>query len=152
MVVRSLGPRCGHRPPQAGFTYVGVLIAIAVIGVGLTTASEVWVATANRQKYVALNWAGQQYVEAIGRYYQSSPGSVKIYPMELTDLLEDRRFLSMRRHLRTLYPNPFTHRVDWTPIRAADGTVRGVTSSAAPQDYSILPRSFVYSSPDSAKN
>jgi type II secretory pathway pseudopilin PulG len=65
---------------QHGFTYLGVLLAIALLSVGLTAASEVWVTVARRQRLEQLNWAGQQFAQAIGSYYESSPGGAKAYP------------------------------------------------------------------------
>jgi type II secretory pathway pseudopilin PulG len=132
-----------HRAQQTGFTYLGILIAVAVVGIGLTAASEVWVATSSRQKMTALDWAGQQYIQAIRSYYQASPGSVKSYPMEVADLLEDRRFLTIRRHLRTAYLNPFTQKADWNAIRANDGSLRGV-QALVPQLNQVQPKSFTY--------
>lgn len=133
------------RQRNRGFTYLGVLLAIALLGIGLTAASEVWVASAFREKTVALEWAGAQYVQAIGSYYESSPGSAKAFPATLEDLLEDRRYLTMRRHLRTLYLNPYTSRADWEPIRGGDGRVRGVRVTL-PQEFAggVRARSFVY--------
>ena len=128
---------------QRGFTYLGVLLAIALIGVGLTAASEVWVTTAYRERMIALEWAGAQFVQAIGSYYESSPGSAKAYPAALTDLLEDRRYLTMRRHLRTVYPNPFTNEPDWEAIRGPEGTARGVRVRL-PEELGGAVKSFVY--------
>ena len=114
------------RRDSTGFTYLGVLLAIALVSVGLMAVSEVWVGVARREKLIQLEWAGQQYQQAIASYYHASPGGVKAYPSSLNDLLDDRRFLVTRRHLRTLYPNPFTGRMDWEPIAAADGGMQGV--------------------------
>jgi hypothetical protein len=37
-------------------------------------------------------WFGPaQYIQAIGSYYEGSPGSVKAYPKALQDLVEDWR-------------------------------------------------------------
>ncbi len=115
---------------QRGFTYLGLLLAIALIGIGLTAASEVWVTTANREKTVALEWAGAQFVNAIGSYYESTPGATKTYPATLEELLEDRRYLTARRHLRAIYVNPFTNSIDWIPVKGADGRLRGVQTTA----------------------
>ncbi|MCR5881421.1 hypothetical protein LRS03_00490 [Rhizobacter sp. J219] len=102
------------------------MLAIALMSVGLLAASEVWVTQARRQQTAELDWIGEQYVQALGSYYHSSPGSVKVYPATLTELLEDRRFLFMRRHLRQIYRNPFTGKPDWEPIVGAGGGIVGV--------------------------
>jgi type II secretory pathway pseudopilin PulG len=121
--------RAGRAVPAArGFTYLGVLIAIALIGVGLTAASEVWVTTAHRQKLAQLDWVGAQFVRAIGSYRDASPGSVKANPKTLADLLEDRRYLTMRRHLREIYRDPFTGSTSWTLIADPRGGVVGVVA------------------------
>ena len=112
-----------------GFTYIGVLLAMALVGVGLMAASEVWVTTAQRQKIVQLEWAGQQYEQAIASYYHASPGPVKQHPATLNELLDDHRVAVQRRHLRVLYPNPFSGQVDWQPVVAADGGMQGVEVS-----------------------
>jgi type II secretory pathway pseudopilin PulG len=65
---------------QRGFTYLGVLLAIALLGIGLVAAAEVWTTTAKRQRIEQLDWVGQQYVQAIGGYYESSPGRAKVFP------------------------------------------------------------------------
>jgi type II secretory pathway pseudopilin PulG len=111
---------------QRGFTYLGLLLAIALLGIGMTAASEVWVTVARRQRMEQAEWAGQQYVQAIGSYYESSPGRVKAHPKTLQDLLEDRRFTFVRRHLRQVYVNPFSGNADWELVKAPDGGIRGV--------------------------
>jgi type II secretory pathway pseudopilin PulG len=116
---------------QGGFTYLGVLLAIALLGIGLAAASEVWSTTARRQRMEQLDWVGQQYVQAIGSYYESTPGRVKAYPRDLKDLVEDRRFAFVRRHLRQVYVNPLSGVADWQVITAPDGGVRGVRVATA---------------------
>lgn len=123
MAVRS---RAGEIRRQTGFTYLGLLLAVALIGVGLVAASEVWTTVARRQKLEQLEFVGQQFVQAIGSFYESTPGPVKRYPKTLTDLVEDRRSPVVRRHLRQVYLNPFSGRADWEVIVAADGGVAGV--------------------------
>ena len=131
---------------QGGFTYLGVLFAIAVLGIGLTAASEVWVTTARRQRLEQLDWVGRQFVQAIGSYYESSPGLVKSYPRSLEDLLEDRRFPMVRRHLRQVYANPLTGAVDWELIMTPDGSIRGVRGAAGGGGWfsSVAPREYAY--------
>jgi type II secretory pathway pseudopilin PulG len=120
-----------------------VLLAIAVLGIGLSVASEVWVTTARRQKAAQLEWVGRQYVDAIGSYYGATPGLTKVYPSRLEDLVEDRRYVIVRRHLRTLYPNPLTSKPDWDLVKGSDGGIRGVRV-AAPTGTPISVHEFVY--------
>jgi len=130
---------------QRGFTYLGVLIVIAILGIGLSAASEVWVTQARRQKIEELDWVGQQYVQAIRGYYESSPGQVKAYPRTLQDLLEDRRFVTMRRHLRQVYVNPLTGKTDWELVVTPDGGVKGVAIRCRLGDgVFTIERMFVY--------
>lgn len=129
---------------QRGFTYLGVLVAVALIGIGLAAASEVWVTTARRQRIEQLDWVGQQFVQAIGSYYESTPGRLKIYPRTLQDLLEDKRYVTMRRHLRQVYVNPVSGRADWGLITNPDGGIRGVRveidgGSNATREYVYVP-------------
>lgn len=135
---------------QRGFTYLGLLFAIALLGIGLVAASEVWVSTARHQRMAQLDWAGGQIVTAIGSYYEASPGSVKVYPASLQELLEDHRYLTIRRHLRQLYTNPFTGRVDWELVVAGDGRVRGVRASL-PAELELAPREYIYAPEQAAK-
>lgn len=128
---------------QRGFTYLGVLLAIALLGIGMTAASEVWVTTARRQRIEQLQWAGQQYVQAIGSYYENSPGRVKAYPKALQDLQEDRRFAFVRRHMRQVYVNPFSGAADWELVLAAGGGIRGVRVTV--QDAAGLTSAYEFS-------
>jgi type II secretory pathway pseudopilin PulG len=135
-----------HGQQQRGFTYLGVLLAVALIGIGLAAASEVWVTIAKRQRLEQLEWVGEQYVSAIGSYYESSPGRVKVFPRTLQDLLEDKRYLTVRRHLRQLYVDPLTGAVDWELVLAPDGGIRGVRtpSHEADEPVTTAGREFSY--------
>ncbi len=114
---------------QLGFTYLGVLLAVALIGIGLAAASEIWFTSAQRQRVEQLDWVGHQFVQAIGSYYESSPGAAKSYPHTMQDLMLDGRYVTVRRHLREVYSNPITGAADWKLVRSADGGIRGVLAT-----------------------
>ena len=111
---------------QAGFTYLILIIAIVILSVGLAATGEVWSAAVRHQRLVQLEWVGEQYRQALGNYYESSPGRVKTYPKRLEDLLEDKRYPAVRRYLRNIYPDPLTERVDWEPVLDVRGGIKGV--------------------------
>lgn len=124
---------------------MGVLLAVAVIGIGLTVASEVWTTVARRHRLEQLEFVGQQFTQAIGSYYESTPGPIKKYPNSLQDLLEDRRNAFVRRHLRQVYVNPFSGVADWEPISASSGGLVGVRSRVLQADGQHTEmREFVY--------
>jgi len=114
----------GKPSGQDGFTYLGVLFLIVVIGMGLASAGELWATASRRDREHQLLWVGTQYAQALRSYYRSSPG-VAMYPKELADLLQDERFPSARHHIRQLYPEPMTGG-EWELMRGIDGRISGV--------------------------
>jgi type II secretory pathway pseudopilin PulG len=116
--------RLRHR--QRGFTYVGLLFAIAVLGITLATIGVVWSTQIRREKEAELLWIGDQYRDAIAQYLAAGG----VYPQQLSDLLEDSRFPLVRRYLRKLFPDPMTGEVDWQLIPAPGSGFMGVASSS----------------------
>src|SRR5258708_19032005 len=114
--------RCGAAAREAGFTLIGLMFAIAIIGITLATVGVVWSTQIRREKEVELLFAGDQIRTAIGRYLASGGQ----YPLALSDLLEDKRFPQARRYLRRLYNDPMTGAADWQLIQAPGGGISGV--------------------------
>lgn len=119
--------RAGRRS-GGGFTYLALLIAIAVMSVGLMAVVEVWATSAHRERERQLNWVGEQYIAALNSYRNASPSAAQSWPASLDDLAADPRFGFTRRHLRRHYVNPFTGRLDWELERAPNG---GIVALAA---------------------
>jgi type II secretory pathway pseudopilin PulG len=127
---------------QTGFTYLVVLVAIALMSFGLVAVSEVWATSLRRERVAQLEWVGNQYAIAIRSYYEATPGVVvKTYPPTLEALLKDPRYPFVYRHLRRLYPNPMTGRGDWLVERSPDGGICAVGVDAVPQQ-PVLPLRF----------
>lgn len=110
----------------SGFTYLGLLFAIAIIGITLATVGVVWSTQSRRDREAELLFVGNQIRQAIGRYYEVGG----VYPRSLADLLQDKRVPVARRFLRRLYPDPMTGSADWELIRMSDGGLMGVASSS----------------------
>lgn len=111
----------------AGFTYLGVLLLIALMGMALAATGQLWSTVAKRERERELLWVGNQYAQALRSYYRSSPGLAQ-YPQALEELLEDARFPNPRRHLRRLYQDPISASTDWGLLRSVDGRITGVYS------------------------
>jgi type II secretory pathway pseudopilin PulG len=92
---------------QSGFTYLFVLMLIALIGMGLAAAGSLWRTDAQRAREVELLFIGSQYRQAIRSYYELDPAQPRL-PQSIDDLLEDRRRPEIVRHLRRAYRDPFT--------------------------------------------
>jgi type II secretory pathway pseudopilin PulG len=114
------------RAPQSGFTYIGLLFAIVILGITLSTVGVVWSTQIRRDREAELLYAGDQIRSAIGRY-RAAGGQ---YPQALTDLLQDDRSPAVRRFLRRVYPDPMTNSVDWDLIMAPEGGILGVASKS----------------------
>ncbi|AOE87540.1 type II secretion system protein [Pseudomonas sp. TCU-HL1] len=117
------------RTGEQGFTYLGALFLILLMGMSLAGAGQLWSTASQRARERDLLWVGSQYAQALRSYYRASPG-VAQYPAALEDLLEDNRFPQPQRHLRRLYPDPVTGTADWGLIRSFDGRIAGIYSQS----------------------
>jgi type II secretory pathway pseudopilin PulG len=107
-----------------GFTYLGVLFAIALIGVVLAGAASLWQIGAWREREAELLFIGRQFARALAAYHEATPGPRKEWPRTLAELVEDRRHeAAPRRHLRRLYRDPVTGAADWALVREGAGIV-----------------------------
>ena len=113
---------------QQGYTYLWVLFAVAFLGVGLSSAGVVWHLAQQREKERELLFIGSAFRAAITQYYDRSPGAVKEYPRELTDLIKDPRYPSTQRYLRKLYRDPITWKTEWGIVRTPTGEIMGIYS------------------------
>lgn len=126
MVVMSQHYIGGHR--QKGLTYLALIFAVVILSLASAATSELWSTAQRRVKERELLIVGNQFRQAIGRYYEASPGGAKQYPHSLEDLLKDNRHLVAHRHLRKLYPDPITSKTEWGVVQAPTGGIMGVHS------------------------
>lgn len=119
----------GRAAGQGGFTYLGVLFLIVLMGIALAGAGELWSTISRRDRERQLLWVGTQYAQALRSYYRASPGLAQ-YPRNLEDLLQDERFPSARHHIRQLYPDPLGAG-EWTLQRGFDGRITGIASASS---------------------
>lgn len=114
---------------ERGFTLLGVLFLLVLLGVGLAALGKVWETSLRREKEAELLFVGDQFRRAIESYHRLTSGTEKHYPKRLNDLLEDNRFPNTVRHLRRLYRDPFTLSQEWGLIKSGD-EITGVYSLA----------------------
>jgi type II secretory pathway pseudopilin PulG len=113
-----------HRPSSrsrgtanaAGFTYIGLLIAVVILGVALSAVGTVWRTQMQREREQELLYIGRDFRAAIAAYANANGGHQ--FPQNINDLLEDKRGPEPRHYLRRFYADPMTGAQDWTIIQA----------------------------------
>jgi type II secretory pathway pseudopilin PulG len=129
-------PHLSTRLPRSdqGYSYIALLILVAVMGALLAGASVSWSKMRQREKEVELLFIGNQFRLAIQRYYSNPLAGVQAYPRQLEDLLQDARLPSTQRYLREIYIDPMTGHHKWGLVTTPEGHIMGVysLSSAAP--------------------
>lgn len=132
----SPGAAASGRTRQTGITYLGLLFAVALAGIGLAGTGALWSLESRREKEKELLFIGEEYRRAIASYYDKGPGATKVYPQSLEDLLQDKRFPQPVHHLRRLYRDPMSNAVDWQLIRE-QGRIVGIASRSTDKPVKI---------------
>ena len=117
-----------------GFSYIGLLLFIAITGVGLSVAGMSWQYQVRAEKEKQLLFVGSEFRNAINSYYASSPNAAKVYPASLNDLLLDKRIPNIKRHLRKIYLDPMTGKADWG-FATQQGRIVGIFSQSTLAPY-----------------
>jgi type II secretory pathway pseudopilin PulG len=110
-----------HRPPRratCGYTYLGVLLLVVLMGALLAGLGQRATLAAQRERERELLFRGEQIRTAIASYRAAVEPPA--WPASLQDLLADRRSGAVRHHLRRAYADPFTRQPDWVVIPAPD--------------------------------
>ena len=113
-------PRNFSKRADAGFTYLGLLILLAIIGIISATALQVGVVMHRRAAEEALLDVGREFSRALESYRRATPAGEPDEPSALQDLLKDSRFPGTVRHLRKLYHDPITGQQEWGILRAEE--------------------------------
>jgi type II secretory pathway pseudopilin PulG len=108
-------------PRRRGFVLMGLLLVMALSGIALMAAVDVWTLQRQREREQELLFAGDAYRQAIRHYYFGAPpGTARTLPKSLDVLLQDDRYPQPVHHLRRLYPDPITGKAEWGERRLGD--------------------------------
>ena len=100
------------------------------MGILLVSMATVWHQVQQQENERQLLFIGNQFRQAIGSYYESTPGQVKQFPKKLEDMIEDNRTPFISRHLRKIFHDPFTGSIEWGLVKGADQGIVGVYSKS----------------------
>ena len=110
---------------EAGFTLVGLMVAVAIVNLALAAAVTSWVTVDRRAREAELIWRGQQIARAIDCYSAANTAQ----PLErLEELVEVGC-------LRRVYGDPMVRDGEWhilTQQDLADGTIAALLGLADP--------------------
>ena len=116
---------CGER----GAALLLTMFLVAVMGILLAVAGQVWRTDMQREREAQLLFVGTEYARALSRYAAATPPGLPTLPERLEQLLLDQRQPTPMRHLRRLYRDPITDGPDWGLVKSGDRIV-GVYSLA----------------------
>lgn len=116
------------RVRQRGFSFLWTLVLVAMLAVGLSAATEIYQTSLHREQERELLAIGRQFRQALAGYYETQlVAGKREYPAALEDLLRDRRFPGMKRHLRKIFVDPATGKAEWGLVRVG-GRIVGIHS------------------------
>ncbi len=119
--------RRGRRGYAGGFTYLGLLVLVTLIGVLLAAAGEVASTSAQRERETELLFIGHQFRDAIASFYRHTGH----YPFTLEELVTAPTQGPAPAHfLRRVYRDPMTREANWIILPGPGGGVMGVASAS----------------------
>jgi type II secretory pathway pseudopilin PulG len=123
---------------QAGFTYLGLIIFVTVIGmVGAATLKVGSLLQRAEAEYELLE-IGAEFSAALRSYAAATPKGQPNQPTALDHLLRDPRFPNPRRHLRRIFVDPITGKAEWGIIAAGEGgPIQGIYSLSQRQPLKV---------------
>jgi type II secretory pathway pseudopilin PulG len=100
-----------------GFTYIGLLILVATIGIASAATIQVGSLLERRATEEELLQIGADFRNAFVSYANATPAGQPKEPSALTDLLKDPRYPNTVRHLRKICVDPLTGKAEWGAVK-----------------------------------
>jgi type II secretory pathway pseudopilin PulG len=141
--VHAHAPR--RRASQGGYTYLALLILLAIISITAAASAELGAIYQRRMAEKELLAVGAEFQRALQSYASATPIGQPTQPRTLEDLLRDPRYPNVVRHLRRVHDDPMTGKGDWILMMSPDGqTIIGIHSAshARPIQISHFPAAF----------
>ena len=110
-----------RRRASAGFTYLGLIILVAIIGLVAAAGVKMGALMQRRAAEQALLDIGAQVADALKSYAAATPAGQPPQAPSIRELLNDPRFPVTRRHLRQNFVDPITGKAEWGVSYLANG-------------------------------
>ena len=115
-----------RRARERGFTYIGLLALVVMIGIFLARAGQVAATTSQREREKQLLFVGHQYRAAFRHFYAKNHR----FPFALEELVRGTPGPHAENYLRQLYRDPIQPDTDWLLVPAPGGGVMGIASAS----------------------
>lgn len=112
-----------NRSRQAGFTYLGLIIFVAIVGLVGAATLKVGSLLQRAAAEEELLEIGAAFSAALDSYAAATPRGATPYPPSIKELLKDPRFPGVRRHLRKVFVDPLTGKAEWGIDYLGNGAV-----------------------------
>jgi type II secretory pathway pseudopilin PulG len=106
---------------QAGFTYLGLIIFVAIIGLVGAATLKIGSLLQRAAAEEELLEIGAAFSAALDSYAAATPRGASPYPPSLAELLKDPRSPAVLRHLRKVYVDPLTGKAEWGIVYLGGG-------------------------------
>jgi type II secretory pathway pseudopilin PulG len=107
-------------PRQDGFTYLGLIVVVTVIGLVGAATLKVDALLRRAAAEEELLAVGAEFSAALSSYAAATPKGQPPVPPSLQDLLKDPRSPAVRRHLRKVFVDPVTGSTEWGIVWQGD--------------------------------
>ncbi|USX25485.1 type II secretion system GspH family protein [Oxalobacteraceae bacterium OTU3CINTB1] len=98
---------------NGGFTYLSLIILVAIIGLVSASALKLGSVLQRSRAEQELLDIGAAFSDALQSYANATPAGFPPQPPSLKELLKDPRFPTVRRHLRKVFVDPMTGKAEW---------------------------------------
>jgi type II secretory pathway pseudopilin PulG len=112
----------GGAQGEGGFTYVGLIVLVAIIGMVGAATLKVDALLRRAAAEQELLEIGAAFSQALKSYAEATPRGQPTYPPSLQELLKDPRSPAIRRHLRKIFVDPITGKAEWGIVHAGNDT------------------------------
>jgi type II secretory pathway pseudopilin PulG len=116
------------RSLQGGFTYLGLIILVTVIGMVGAATLKIGALMQRAQMEEELLDIGAAFSAALQSYAAATPKGQPLQPPSLQELLKDPRTPALRRHLRKIFVDPATGSTEWAIVYQAEKGSGGVVA------------------------
>ncbi|WP_229477230.1 type II secretion system protein [Massilia rubra] len=116
----STGRAAPRRQRAHGFTYLGLIILVTIIGLVGAASLKVGSLMQRAAAEEELLAIGAAFSDALRSYAAATPPGQPQQPPTLQELLKDPRFPGIRRHLRKIFVDPITGKAEWGVMYVGD--------------------------------